>query len=88
MCRDIFPAKADPSSRAIIALITLQVMILNDIAENFKTVRQAVLTNLPILTKCELVKQAHKGFEIYEILEIKKLSEINKWPELFRKLRK
>lgn len=88
MQRDIFQAIANPIRRAIIDQLSLQTMTAIGIAENFKTMRQSLLTNLPILTKCELVKQAPKGFEIYKILEIKKLSEINKWPELFRKLRK
>jgi len=42
MRRDIFQAIADPTRRGIIALIALQAMTPNAIAENFNTTRQAV----------------------------------------------
>lgn len=86
MRRDIFQAIADPTRRAIIALITLQAMTPNGIAENFNTTRQAVSKHLRILTECELVKQEHKGREIYYSLEIDKMKEIDKWIEQFRKI--
>ena len=86
MRRDIFQAIADPSRRAIIALIALQAMTPNGIAENFNTTRQAVSKHLRILTECELVKQEHKGREIYYSLEIDKMKEIDKWIEQFRKI--
>ena len=86
MRRDIFQAIADPTRRAIIALIALQAMTPNGIAENFNTTRQAVSKHLRILTECELVKQEHKGREIYYSLEIDKLKEIDKWIEQFRKI--
>lgn len=84
--RDIFQAIADPTRRAIIALIALQAMTPNDIAEHFDTTRQAVSKHLRILTECELVKQEHKGREIYYQLEIDKMKEIDKWLEQFRKI--
>src|SRR6478752_2648660 len=86
MRRDIFQAIADPTRRAIIALIALQAMTPNAIAENFKTTRQAVSKHLKILTECELVKQEYQGREIYYELEIKKMKEIDKWLEQFRKI--
>ena len=86
MRRDIFQAIADPSRRAIIALIAQQAMTPNGIAENFNTTRQAVSKHLRILTECELVKQEHKCREIYYSLEIDKLKEIDKWIEQFRKI--
>lgn len=86
MRRDIFQAIADPTRRAIIALIALQAMTPNTIAENFDTTRQAVSKHLRILTECELVKQEHKGREIYYSLEIEKMKEIDKWLEQFRKI--
>jgi DNA-binding transcriptional ArsR family regulator len=49
--RGIFQAIADPAGQAIIALIALQAMIPNAIAENFNTARQAVSGHLHILTK-------------------------------------
>src|ERR1700754_4336292 len=84
MRRDIFQAIADPTRRAIIALIALQAMTPNALAEHFDTTRQAVSKHLRILTECELVKQNHQGREIYYQLEIDKMKEIDKWLEQFR----
>jgi len=86
MRRDIFQAIADPTRRAIIALIALQAMTPNAIAENFNTTRQAVSKHLRILTECKLVKQEQQGREIYYLLEINKMKEIDKWLEQFRKI--
>ena len=86
MKRDIFQAIADPTRRAIIALIALQAMTPNAIAENFNTSRQAVSKHLRILTECELVTQEYKGREIYYSLEIEKMKEIDKWLEQYRKI--
>ncbi len=86
MRRDIFQAIADPTRRAIIALIALQAMTPNAIAENFNTTRQAVSKHLRILTECDLVKQVHQGREIYYSLEIEKMKEIDNWLEQYRKI--
>lgn len=86
MRRDIFQAIADPTRRAIIALIALQAMTPNAIAENFNTTRQAVSKHLRILTECDLVKQVHQGREIYYSLEIEKMKEIDQWLEQYRKI--
>lgn len=84
MRRDIFQAIADPTRRAIIALIALQAMTPNVIAENFNTTRQAVSKHLRILMECEVVKQEYQGREIYYSLEIDKMKEIDKWLEQYR----
>jgi len=84
--RDVFQAIADPTRRAIIVLIAIQAMTPNAIAEHFDTTRQAVSKHLRILTECELIKQEHKGREIYYQLEIDKMKEIDKWLEQFRKI--
>ena len=86
MRRDIFQAIADPTRRAIIALIALQAMTPNALAEHFATTRQAVSKHLRILTECELVTQEQKGREIYYSLEIEKMKEIDKWLEQYRKI--
>jgi DNA-binding transcriptional ArsR family regulator len=86
MRRDVFQAIADPTRRAIIALIALQAMTPNAIAEHFHTSRQAVSKHLRILTECELVKQEHQGREIYYSLEIEKMKEIDRWLEQYRKI--
>ena len=86
MRRDIFQAIADPTRRAIIALIALHAMTPNAIAENFHTTRQSVSKHLRILTECELVKQEQQGREIYYSLQIQKMKEIDKWLDQFRKI--
>ena len=86
MRRDIFQAIADPTRRAIIALLALQAMTPNALAENFHTTRQAISKHLRILTECELVTQEQKGREIFYSLEIEKMKEIDKWLEQYRKI--
>ena len=86
MRRDVFQAIADPTRRAIIALIALQAMTPNAIAENFDMSRQAVSKHLRILTECELIRQEHQGREIYYQLEVEKMKEIDQWLEQFRKI--
>ena len=86
MKRDVFQAIADPTRRAIIALVALQAMTPNAIAENFHTTRQAVSKHLRILTECELVRQEQRGREIYYRLEIDKMKEIDEWLEQYRQI--
>lgn len=86
MKRDIFQAIADPTRRAIIALIAIQAMTPNAIAEHFDTSRQAVSKHLRILTECEVIKQEQKGREIYYQLEISKMKEIDEWLEQYRRI--
>src|SRR5882757_9435628 len=84
--RDVFQAIADPSRRAILLLIAAQAMTPNAIAEEFHSSRQAVSKHIQILTECELVKQEQQGREIYYSLEIKKMKEVDKWLNQFRKI--
>jgi DNA-binding transcriptional ArsR family regulator len=86
MRRDIFQAIADPTRRAIIALIAMQAMTPNAIAENFNTTRQAVSKHLRILSECDLVKSEQQGREIYYSLEVKRLKEVDNWLNQYRKL--
>jgi DNA-binding transcriptional ArsR family regulator len=84
--RDVFQAIADPTRRATIALIALQAMTPNAIAEHFDTTRQAVSKHLRILTECDLVMQKQQGREIYYQLQINKMKEVDKWLNQFRKI--
>lgn len=84
--RDVFQAIADPTRRAIIALIAIQAMTPNDIAEHFETSRQAVSRHLKILSECQLLKQESRGREIYYQLEIEKMKEIDQWLKQFREI--
>jgi DNA-binding transcriptional ArsR family regulator len=86
MRRDIFQAVADPTRRAILVLLAWQAMTPNAIADNFNTTRQSVSKHLRILTECELLKQVHKGREIYYSLEIDRMKEIDIWLEQFKKI--
>ena len=86
MKRDVFQAIADPTRRAIIALVALQAMTPNALAEHFETSRQAVSKHLRILTECEVVTQEQRGREIYYKLEIDKMKEIDRWLEQYRKI--
>lgn len=84
--RDIFQAIADPTRRAIVALIAMHAMTPNALAEHFHTSRQAVSKHIKILTECDLVKQEQQGREIYYSLEMEKMKEIDKWLDQFRKI--
>lgn len=84
--RDIFQAIADPTRRAIIALIALQAMTPNALAAHFDTSRQAVSKHLQILTECELVTPKQQGREIYYQLQVDKMKEVDQWLNQFRQL--
>ncbi|QYO62325.1 metalloregulator ArsR/SmtB family transcription factor [Leptolyngbya sp. 7M] len=86
MKRDVFQAIADPTRRAIIALIALQAMTPNAIAEHFDTSRQAVSKHLRILAECGVVTQEQKGREIYYSLEVDRIREIDEWLEQYRRI--
>lgn len=86
MRRDVFQAIADPTRRAIIALIALQAMTPNAIAEHFDMTRQSVSKHLRILTECDLLKKDQQGREIFYQLQIDKIKEVDKWLEQFRKI--
>jgi DNA-binding transcriptional ArsR family regulator len=86
MKRDVFQAIADPTRRAIIALVALQAMTPNALAEHFSTTRQAVSKHLRILSECELVTAEQRGREIYYRLEIDKMKEIDEWLEQYRQI--
>ncbi len=84
--RDAFQAIADPTRRAILVLIASQAMTPNALAEHFDSSRQAVSKHIQILTECELVKQEQKGREIYYHINAKKINDIDKWLEQFKKI--
>lgn len=85
MRRDVFQAIADPTRREILLLIASQSMTPNTLAEEFDTTRQAVSKHIKILKECQLLKQEKAGREIYYHINPGKLTEIDKWLELFRR---
>lgn len=86
MKRDIFKAIADPTRRGIIALIAIQAMTPNTIAEHFNVSRQAISKHLRVLMESELIKAEPNGREIYYQLEIEKMKEIDNWLDQFRQI--
>ena len=84
--RDVFQAIADPTRRAILALVALQAMTPGAIAEKFDSSRQTVSKHIQILCECELVTQTQSGREIHYHLNPKKMKEVADWLEPYRKL--
>ena len=84
--RDVFQAIADPTRRAILALVALQAMTPGAIAENFDSSRQTISKHIQILTECELLKQTRSGREIHYHFNSKKMKAIADWLEPYRKM--
>ncbi len=86
MRRDVFQAIADPTRRAIIALIALQALTPNALAAHFDTTRQAISKHLKVLTECELVQAEQQGREIYYQLKMEKMKELDIWLGQIRRI--
>jgi DNA-binding transcriptional ArsR family regulator len=84
--RDVFQAIADPTRRAILALVALHAMTPGAIAENFDSTRQTISKHIQILNECELLSQTQSGREIYYHFNPKKMKEIANWIEPYRKM--
>lgn len=84
MRRDPFQAIADPTRRAIIAILAVQAMTPNAIADQFDVSRQAISKHIQILNECQLLVHTQKGREIYYQLEVQKMKEIDQWISQFR----
>ncbi|MBE9662758.1 ArsR/SmtB family transcription factor [Mucilaginibacter myungsuensis] len=84
--RDIFQAVADPTRRAILTLLALQVMTPNALAEHFNMSRQAVSKHIGVLAQAHAVKLEYRGREIHYHINAKKMQEIDQWMATFRNL--
>jgi DNA-binding transcriptional ArsR family regulator len=84
MKQDIFQAIADPTRRAILALIAIQALTPNAMAEKFDMSRQAVSKHIKVLHECELIKPEPSGREIYYHFNAKKMQEFDNWLAQFR----
>jgi DNA-binding transcriptional ArsR family regulator len=84
--RDVFQAIADPTRRAILALIAINSMTPNAIAERFDSSRQTISKHLQILTECKLLKQEISGREIYYHFNAQRMKEVADWTSQFRML--
>ena len=84
--RDVFQAIADPTRRAIIALVAFQAMTPGAIADKFDSSRQTISKHIQILAECELLIQQQNGREIYYHFNAKRMKEIADFIEPFRSL--
>jgi DNA-binding transcriptional ArsR family regulator len=84
--RDVFQAIADPTRRAIIALVAAHALTPGAIAEHFDSSRQTISKHIQILTECELLKQEQNGREIYYHLNPKKMKTVADWLAPYQKL--
>ena len=85
MSQDLFQAIADPTRRAILALIAIQALTPNAMAEKFDMSRQAVSKHIKVLHECELIRPEQSGREIYYHFNPEKMQEFDNWLTLFRK---
>lgn len=86
MKQDLFQAIADPTRRAILALIAIQALTPNAMAEKFDMTRQAVSKHIKVLHECELIKPEPSGREIYYHFNPKKMQELDIWLAQFREM--
>ena len=84
--RDVFQAIADPTRRAILALVALGAMTPGTIAENFNSSRQTISKHIQILNECALLNQTQSGREIYYHFNPNKMKEVADWVEPYRKM--
>ncbi|SDQ00784.1 transcriptional regulator, ArsR family [Mucilaginibacter sp. OK268] len=82
--RDIFQAIADPTRRAILALLASQTITAGAIADNFDGARSTISKHIQILTECGLVESNQKGREIYYQIKMDKMTEIDLWLDQIR----
>ena len=84
--RDVFQAIADPTRRAILALLAMQAMTPGAIAEHFKSSRQTISKHIQILHECELLGQSQSGREIHYHFNVQKVKEIADWLAPYKKM--
>lgn len=84
--RDIFQALADPTRRGILAMLALQAMTPNALAEHFQISRQAVSKHIQVLAGAHAVKLSYRGREIHYHINAKKMQEVDQWLATFRTL--
>ena len=84
--RDVFQAIADPTRRAILALVALQAMTPGAIAENFNAARQTISKHIQILNECALLNQTQSGREIYYHINAQKMKDVADFIEPFRQM--
>lgn len=84
--RDVFQAIADPTRRAILALLAFQAMTPGAIAANFTSSRQTISKHIRILQECQLLDQTSSGREIFYRFNPGKMKEIADWLAPYQKM--
>jgi len=84
--RDVFQAIADPTRRAILALLAVQTLTMTSIAEHFKVTRPAISKHVKILAECGLLNIRQQGRERYCEAKLNKLNEVSDWVEQYRQI--
>lgn len=82
--RDAFQAVADSKRRAIIDLLSVQELTLNQVAGKFDISRPAVSKHIKILAECGLVAIRREGRQRYCHARVEKLREISNWLDQYR----
>lgn len=84
MRRDVFQAIADPTRRQIIHILAHGPLNLNAVAGNFTISRPAISRHIRILAECGLVVIRRKGRERFCEADLRSLSQVADWAELYR----
>src|SRR6218665_966304 len=84
--RDVFQAIADPTRRAIIALLATQALNVKAVAANFQMSRPAISQHIKILTECGLISIRQEGRERYCEARLGQLDEVSDWAAATRHL--
>lgn len=86
MRRDVFQAIADPTRRAILALLAVQTLTMTSIADHFNVTRPAISKHVKILAECGLLSIKQQGRERYCEAKLNKLHEVSDWIEQYRQM--
>lgn len=84
--RDVFQAIADPTRRAILALLMAQTRTAGAIAAEFQSTRSTISKHLQILKDCGLLSQREQGREMYYELKPENMKAIADWLKPFQQL--
>ena len=79
----VFRALADPTRRAIIAMLAERPMTIAEVASNFDMSRPAVVKHLQILEEGDVIRVAAKGRERINILNPDALRRAADWLNAF-----
>jgi DNA-binding transcriptional ArsR family regulator len=79
----VFRALADPTRRAIVAMLAERPMTIAEVASNFEVSRPAVVKHLKILEEGDVIRVASKGRERINILNPAALRRAADWLNAF-----